>query len=444
MSGSLDESTLHHKVNCMGALRIALIVGSAGVLGGAVAGVAWRDFTRRLQAPDVGAIEAVPHCAQSVNDPRFARAIAAARPQLLAMMRERRIPGLSVTVAVDGRIAWSEGFGFADAERRRPACPDTRFRLASVSKPITATIMAKLADEGRLGLDQPAQRYVPTFPSAPVTLRQLAAHRSGIRPYRDDAEAFTQVQYGSLRESLVLFQGDTLLFTPGTSHEYTGYGYMLLGAALEAASGEEFGALVERVLRPIGMLNTTVDRNDSTMAGLTRFYDHATPYVADGQVHASPFVAMSSKWPSGGILSTTEDLARFGSALLPRAPMPLLTDSTRESLFTTHSWLAPPVAGYALGWITMRDVDLRKVYMHFGAGSGATSWLGIFPDERVVVAVLSNLGHARLTYATTIGLAKPFMQPRMGGVAAAFALGLVVFTAATAVILGIVRLARRP
>jgi serine beta-lactamase-like protein LACTB len=415
--------------------RLALIAGIAGLAGGALTVLGWRLFARQLLAVPAAAADSVPQCAKTPEDARYVQSIRKARPQLLAMMRERRIPGMAVTVAVDGQIVWSEGFGYADVEKRIQACPDTRFRIGSVSKPITATMTVKLAEQGRLDIDAPVHQYLPSYPGPRgVTLRHLASHRSGIRHYRDDQEAFTQVQFKDLRESLALFQNDPLLFAPDTRHEYSSYGYALLGAAMEAVMGQEFGMLVERFARSIGMNSTTVDRNDSTLVGLTRFYDHVTPYVTDGQVRRSPFVAMSSKWAGGGIISTTEDLARFGSVLLPNAETPLLADSTRELLFTPRSQLAPPIVGYALGWMTMRDVDLRRVYMHFGAGSGTTSWLGVFPKESVVVAVLANLGHGGFTYASTLGLGTRFMPANLSAAVLVFSLAVVAFAGATAVI----------
>jgi serine beta-lactamase-like protein LACTB len=424
--------------------RLALIAGIAGVAGGALTVLGWRLFARQLLVVPAIAADSVPQCAKTPEDARYAESIRKARPQLLAMMRQRRIPGMSATVAVDGQIVWSEGFGYADMEKRVPACPDTRFRIGSVSKPITATMMVKLAEEGRLDIDASVRQYLPSYPGPRgITLRHLASHRSGIRHYRDDQEAFTQMQFKDLRESLSLFQSDPLLFAPDTKHEYSSYGYALLGAAMEAVTGQEFGLLVDRFAQSIGMNSTTVDRNDSTLVGLTRFYDHVTPYVTDGQVHRSPFVAMSSKWAGGGMISTTEDLARFGSALLPDAETRLLADTTRELLFTSRSQLAPPIMGYALGWMTMRDVDLRKVYMHFGAGSGTTAWLGVFPDDGVVIAVLANLGHAGFSYASTLGVGSRFIPPNTAAVALVFAIAFVAFASATAVIVLLVQLLAR-
>jgi serine beta-lactamase-like protein LACTB len=247
--------------------RTALIAGIVGLVGAGAVLLGWRLFARRLLTAPALVADSVPQCSKTPEDSRYTQSIQKARPRLLAMMRERRIPGMSVTVAVNERIVWSEGFG-----RRLQACPDTRYRVGSVSKPITAAVMARLWDEGVLDIDASVRQYVPTFPDKgqAITLRHLASHRAGIRHYRDDMEAFTRVKYNSLRESLALFQNDTLLFAPDTKHEYSSYGYALLGAAMESAAREEFGALIERELRGIGMIHTTVDRNDSTLVRCIR------------------------------------------------------------------------------------------------------------------------------------------------------------------------------
>lgn len=422
-----------------------------GAVGATVVLVGWRILARRLLRVQPVAADSVQHCLESTPDARYADAIDKARQQVLAMMRERRIPGMSITVAVDRRVVWSEGFGFADVDQRRPACPDTRFRIASVSKTITSAAMAKLYDEGRLDLDAPIRRYVPTFPDKGlVTARQLASHRAGIRHYRDDNEAFTTRHFTNVLESLELFQNDSLLFPPGTDHHYSSFGYVLLSAVIQEAAKQEFGAYLEQhVFKRLKLEHTSLERSDAPapglagLAGLARFYDHVTPYVTDGQVHPSPFVDMTSKWAGGGMLSTTEDLVRFGSALLPDSPTALLRAETRQMLFTPLTRARPPIFGYALGWMTMRDVDLRRVYMHFGAGSGATAWLGIFPDQRVVIAVLANLGHAGFTYASTVGLGSRFAPQPLAPAALVTAVSFAAFAVATLVVIQLVQLVKR-
>ena len=127
------------------------------------------------------------------------------------------IPGLSLAVAEAGQVRHEAAFGFADVENEVPARPETVYRLASVSKPMTAVAVMKLAQDGRLDLDAPVWRYCPEFPEKPwpVTARQLLCHQGGVRSYRPDEPPSTR-RFASLAEGLALFSGDPLAFEPGT------------------------------------------------------------------------------------------------------------------------------------------------------------------------------------------------------------------------------------
>jgi CubicO group peptidase (beta-lactamase class C family) len=131
----------------------------------------------------------------------------------------QKIPGMAAAVVVDRRVAWSKGFGLADVENSVPVQSNTVFRLASLSKPITAVAILQLVEKGQLDLDAPIQKYVPAFPEkpGPITSRHLLAHTSGIRHYRDDSEQLSTRRYDSLSAALTIFKDDPLLFQPGTS-----------------------------------------------------------------------------------------------------------------------------------------------------------------------------------------------------------------------------------
>src|SRR5882762_11044476 len=162
------------------------------------------------------------------------------------------LPGFALAVAVDGRIVWSEAFGYADLAAKRTATPATQFRIGSVSKPLTATAIAQLFETGKLDLDAPVQRYVPSFPKkgAPITTRLVGGHLAGIRHYQGDEFTLNR-HFATVTEGLSIFANDTLLFPPGTRFSYSSYGFNLLGAVVEGASGENFLAYMSRhVFKP--------------------------------------------------------------------------------------------------------------------------------------------------------------------------------------------------
>lgn len=310
-----------------------------------------------------------------------------------------RVPGAAIAVAVDGQIVWSEAFGYADLEDSVAATPASQFRIGSVSKPLTADALAQLVEAGRLDLDVPIQRYVPSFPDKgyPITTRLLGGHLSGIRHYLGD-EFLLNRHFASVLDGLAIFKDDSLLFPPGTRFSYSSYGWNLISAAIEGASGEEFLAYMGRhVFRPLGLTGTAPDRSDSVMPRRTRFYDRDP----GGRYRISPTVDNSYKWAGGGFVSTAEDLVRFGSAHLHPG---WLRAGTLELLFTPQHTTSGEQTEYGIGWFVARDTLGHRVVYHGGGAIGGTTVLGVDRDSRVVIAIVSNLTEADLDAAHDIRL----------------------------------------
>ncbi|SRR5229473_945715 len=152
------------------------------------------------------------------------------------------VPGLSVAVVDRGRVILTQGYGIADVENSVPATADTVYRIASISKSITATAALKLVEAGKLDLDAPIQKYCPDFPKKPwpITARELLSHQSGVRDYKNDEETINTRHYASIKEALPQFANDPLEFEPGTKMQYTSYGYIVLGCVMEGASGTSY------------------------------------------------------------------------------------------------------------------------------------------------------------------------------------------------------------
>jgi serine beta-lactamase-like protein LACTB, mitochondrial len=294
--------------------------------------------------------------------------------------------------------------GFADRERRISACAHHQFRLQSVSKLLTAAAMARLVERGALTLDAPVRTYIPDLPHVlgAVTPRQLASHRAGVRNYRDDNEALNTTNYPTATASLEKFRDDPLLFPPD--------------------SGSDFPAIIaEEIARPLDLSRTEAERAGGTGRDRVTFYDNVTPYSLDGRIVMSPALDFSSKWAGGGLLSTPEELVRFGTAHIPPFNQGFLRDETLEVLFTPRTRQFA-VFGQGLGWVTARDHRLRRVRLHFGAGSGGTSFLAVYPDYQTSIAVVANLGHARFPIRRLIAATGPFVGDRYA--AAAWVAGL--------------------
>ena len=309
------------------------------------------------------------------------------------------IPGFALAVAVDGRIVWSEAFGFADLEAKRRTTPETQFRIGSVSKPLTAAAVEQLHESGKLDIDAPVQRYVPTFPDkgATITTRLLGGHLAGVRHYQGDEFTLNQ-RFPTVTAGLAIFQNDPLIAPPGTRYAYSSYGFNLISAVVEGASGEPFLAYMSRrVFKPLGMTHTAADKNDSLIANRTRFYERTE---SGGFVLCAP-VDNSYKWAGGGFLSTAEDLVKFGSAHLSPG---LLKSTTLELLFTPQRTTSGDATGYGIGWNITTDTLGHRYVSHGGGSVGGTTAFGVDRDSRVVIALVTNLSEARLAPVQEIRL----------------------------------------
>ena len=322
-------------------------------------------------------------------------------------MRVLGAPGASICVMRDGAVVWSRAFGFADLEQRVPATGETRFRIGSVSKSLTSVAIGRLVQDGRLDLDAPVQRYVPTFPVKryPITVRQVAGHLAGIRHY-ETGEFENREHFETVADGLSIFAADSLLFEPGTQFSYSSYGYNLLGAVIEGASGQPYVQYMKHaVLTPAGMTHTSFEHPDSIIPLRGRYYTRAD---STGPVVNAPYVDNTYKWPSGGYLSTAEDLARFGDRLLRGE---LLRPESVALLWTSMRTADGRPTEYGIGWSVEQDSTGRRRVRHSGGSVGGTAHLIIYPDDRLVVAVLVNSDY---TFINAIPrFAEPFLaQPR--------------------------------
>jgi serine beta-lactamase-like protein LACTB len=320
---------------------------------------------------------------------RYAQEIGRARAAVAELIKTKQIVGFSIAVACAGTIVWSEGFGLADVEQGVLVTPLTRFRLGSVSKVLTAAGVGRLVEEGKLDLDAPVQRYVPSFPAKPwpVTTRQLAGHLAGIRHYQKDFAGPLKgaPHFESVTKALAIFQDDSLLFEPGTSYAYSSYGWNLVSAVIEGASKQEFLSYMQRsVFEPLGLHSIAADHVDRIVPDRTAFYSRD----GDGTLLHAPHVDNSYKWAGGGFLSNAEDVARFGSAHLQPG---FLRQTTLDLLFTPQKLASGKETGVGIGWRIGTDPNGRRILHHGGTIEGGRAMLLMFPESRVVVAMLSNM-----------------------------------------------------
>lgn len=327
-----------------------------------------------------------PLCRESQASPQYRSAIDSVRPLLPRLRAGLRAPGFSLAVAVRGEVVWSVSCGYADRKSRRPVTARTRFRIGSVSKPLTATALAHFAEIGRVDLDAPIDRYAD-FPShgGAITLRRLAGHLAGIRHYETRAEAVNRRHFASVDATLALFAHDPLVADPGTRFSYSSYGYDVIGAALEHAGGRRFGRLMrDVVLARSGMRDTTLA--SAPRATRSTFYE----LEDGGGIRVAPPIDLSDRLPAAGLLSTANDLARFGAAL---AGGKLVDAATEAMMFRSQRTTAGEETGYGIGF-EVHPSPFGLFVGHTGAVDGGTAALLIHVRSDTALALTTNLGYA--------------------------------------------------
>jgi serine beta-lactamase-like protein LACTB len=338
-------------------------------------------FAHRRNASDA---QSAAVCTDWLVDPRYRAQVDRVRPLVRRMKRAFAAPGLSVAVAVRGKLVWGAGCGLADRGRGLPVTRSTQFRIGSVSKVLTAAAAVRLAESGRLDLDAEVQRYVPSFPrkGRPITPRLLGGHLAGIRHYQGD-EALSTRHYRSVLAGLVVFRDDPVVAPPGERFSYSSYGFNLLGAALAAAAHASYaGAVRDNVLVPLAMTHTRLD--DGTASIETRFYE----VNAERRARLAPRVDLSNRYPSGGWLSTAEDLARLGRGLTSRR---FLTPSARAALFAPQRTRSGTSTGFSLG-LDVTATPYGPMAGHTGNVVGGTAFLLVHARTRTTVAMTTNIG----------------------------------------------------
>lgn len=341
-------------------------------------------------------------------------------------MARHKVPGAAVTVVRGGETAYAQAFGYRDREAAAAADMDTLFGLASVTKAFTALTLLALEARGVLSLEDPVTRYLPGFaypgltPEAPVRIWHLASHTSGLPPVRgldyaiypsqvgDPSDAFNARDYtGAPRvddyPALVAYLASETrpaLAAPGSVVSYSNDGYGLLGAVIEAATGDAYPAVVSReVLAPLG-LSARFDTAGARATGkLTELYT-STP---GGEVIHSPQWEEAPAYLATGFLkASARDVGAYLRYLLRPEPGRLaVAPEALGELWRSRAW-AEHLTGYGLGWMLRERFNGLTLRRHGGSLKGISSHVGTVPELDLGVAVLVNLDEVpvkRLWYA---------------------------------------------
>ena len=313
---------------------------------------------------------------------------------------------ISAAIIKNGKVIWAGAFGYATRDKDIAADTSTIYRIGSITKTFTATILMQLVEERKVKLDDPAEKYVPEIKSLKgysdktiITLRQLASHTSGLKREPDipGASLGPVDQWESKLLSCIPYT--SFNSSPGTRYQYSNIGYALLGLTLERASGIPYIQMVQqRIFAPLHMDNTFFLMPENKMAELAEGIVNFKKNLRD-KINKSPSVqgVLDSTFggytvPCGGIYSTPLDLAKFIIALMGKTPL-LEPGSLREMQVS-----APGGRNYGLGLRLARYGKLGFIG-HGGLVPGYNAQFSIEQHSVYAVILLRNYNRGKINLA---------------------------------------------
>lgn len=324
------------------------------------------------------------------------QAVAAELTQFIEQqMAQKQLPAVSIALVDGHEIVWAQGFGYADPDKKIPATAETVYRVGSVSKLFTDIGVMQLAERGRLSLDAPIQKVLPAFHpanpfGAPITLRELMTHRSGLVYLPPVGNGFDPAS-PPLADVVESLNDTALVYPPGKHTKYSNAGVTVAGYTLEKTTGEPFAAYIQRaVLAPAGL-------NASGFELTPELASHAAKgfmWTYDGRVFPAPTFQVGI-FPAAGMYSTVADLGRFIAVLFDGGRGPggqVLKPETLREMWS-------PGPGQDGGWnlgigFMLSSLDGHRMVGHAGDIYGFSTLLEALPDDQLGAVVVTTMDSA--------------------------------------------------
>ncbi len=330
-----------------------------------------------------GLASALP--ARAATPPVTDADLAARIDQLLARTYPAAEPGAAVLVEKDGKVLLRKGYGMANLELGVPIAPEMVFRLGSITKQFTALAILKLAEQGKLALDDDLTRYLPDFPThgQKITLEHLLTHTSGIKTYTSLPEWRKVIRQDlTPRQVVDLFKNEPADFAPGEKMLYDNSGYFLLGMVIEKVTGKAYGDwLAETIFTPLGMTHTSYGADGPILPGRAAGYEGEP-----GHYRNAAYLSMTQPFAAGALISTVDDLALWERALFSGT---LVRQDLFDRMVTPYRLKSGKSTGYGYG-LALWSFEGHRVIEHGGGINGFSTELLRLPEDRIVVAILSN------------------------------------------------------
>ena len=303
------------------------------------------------------------------------------------MMKQQRITGLSLAVVKNGKTVVNKGYGLANAEHNIPVTSETVIRLGSVSKQFFTTAILKLAEEGKLSIEDSVHRFFPDAPDSwrPIQVKHLMSHSSGLqREGPAYSNHIIQPDQAIIKSGYPL----PLVFKTGEKYQYCNLAYFMLAEIITQVGKMPWQDYIrEQLFKPAGMMNS----------GMTDFYP-IIPNRASGYMHRGDTLvnadAMYAVRPSGGFLSTSSDMIRWDKVL--REKKKILKKESWEQLWAPFIKVSDKPESktfYGFGWF-VDEYKSHPLVMHGGANTGFRSYYGRFIKDELSIIIMTNTDEA--------------------------------------------------
>ncbi len=330
---------------------------------------------------------------------------------LLEYQTNKNVASISAGVLRKGKIIWLGTYGYSDLSHHVAASTKTIYRIASISKVITAVAIMQLVEKRKINLDANVLNYVPYFPKKKwkFTVRQILQHTAGLRTYKP-GEFNSTSSYASTKDAVEVISNDPLVFKPGTKFLYTTLGYNLLAAVIENVTGIKFTDYLNKYIFIPAEMHSTFPEFQKEI-----ILNRALGYDKDNfrKIENAPLADLSIKFAGGGLVSTSEDILKFANCLMSGK---LIKRSTLDSMLVPTKLTNGKVIDSGLGFEIKIDNNGKQFVGHYGHGTGFVSLLAIYPkDSTAVINLINtddrNLGSPALDLASIV-LNKNYSLPK--------------------------------
>jgi len=297
-------------------------------------------------------------------------------------------PGYAIQIDQKGKTIYKKSVGFANLELGVQLQNDHIFRIGSITKQFTAAAILKLAEQGKLNINDPIEKHIADYPTLgkKITIEHLLTHTSGIKSYTGMKKWDTEMRRKDFTvvELVDLFKNEPMDFDPGEKFKYNNSGYVLLGYIIELVSGKTYEEYIEEeFFKPLGMTNSSYGNTATLIKNRTSGYSQGP----EGYENA-PYLSMTQPYAAGSLLSTTNDLSKWYHAVFADK---VISKESREKAHSTYVLNNGEETGYGYGWtlVNYRGIDIVQ---HGGGINGFSTASAFIPAKETFVAVFANCG----------------------------------------------------